>query len=109
VVETEPIAPSVDLGLDPDNVSLVQRGMEGAVESPRGTASRARVDGLSVAGKTGTAQNSQGEDHAVFVCFAPVESPQVAIAILVEHGGEGGLSAAPIAKRMLEYLYKDGQ
>ncbi|HTB23479.1 MAG TPA: penicillin-binding protein 2 [bacterium] len=108
-VETEPVAKSVDLGLNPDYVSLVQRGMEGAVESPRGTASRARVDGLSVAGKTGTAQNSQGEDHAVFVCFAPVESPQVAIAIIVEHGGEGGLSAAPIAKRMLEYLYKDGQ
>lgn len=109
VVETEPILKPVDLGLNPDNVSLVQKGMEGAVESPRGTASRARVAGLSVAGKTGTAQNSQGEDHAVFVCFAPVESPQVAIAILVEHGGEGGLSAAPIAKRMLEYLYKDAR
>ena len=97
----------VDLGLDPDNVSLVQRGMEGAVQSRRGTAWRARVEGLSVAGKTGTAQNPHGEDHAVFVCFAPVESPQVAIAIIVENGGEGGLSAAPIAKRMLEYLYKD--
>jgi penicillin-binding protein 2 len=109
VVETEAVAKPVDLGLNPDYVSLVQRGMEGAVESPRGTASRARVDGLSVAGKTGTAQNSQGEDHAVFVCFAPVESPQIAIAIIVEHGGEGGLSAAPIAKRMLEYLYKDAQ
>ena len=97
----------VDLGLDPEHVSLVQRGMEGAVQSRRGTAMRARVEGLSVAGKTGTAQNPHGEDHAVFVCFAPVESPQIAIAIIVENGGEGGLSAAPIAKRMLEYLYKD--
>jgi cell division protein FtsI/penicillin-binding protein 2 len=77
------------------------------VSSRRGTASRARVAGLSVAGKTGTAQNPHGEDHAVFVCFAPVESPQVAIAIIVENGGEGGLTAAPIAKKMLEYLFKD--
>jgi len=106
--EPAPAKP-VDLGLDADNVNLVRRGMEGAVQSPRGTAGRARVAGLSVAGKTGTAQNPHGEDHAVFVCFAPVESPQVAIAIIVENGGEGGLSAAPIAKRMLEYLYKDGR
>ncbi|MGH7442052.1 MAG: penicillin-binding protein 2 [bacterium] len=100
---TEP--PPVDLGLNPDYVDLVRRGMVGAVEGPRGTASRARVPGLSVAGKTGTAQNSQGEDHAVFICFAPAESPQIAIAVIVEHGGEGGLSAAPIAQRMLEYLF----
>jgi penicillin-binding protein 2 len=106
VQEVKAPAP-VDLGLDPDYLALVQRGMEGAVSSRRGTASRARVAGLSVAGKTGTAQNPHGEDHAVFVCFAPVESPQVAIAIIVENGGEGGLTAAPIAKKMLEYLFKD--
>jgi penicillin-binding protein 2 len=81
--------------------------MEGAVSGRYGTASRARVAGLSVAGKTGTAQNPHGEDHAVFVCFAPVEAPQVAIAIIVENGGEGGLTAAPIAQKMLEYLFKD--
>jgi penicillin-binding protein 2 len=101
------VPPPVDLGLDPDHLALVQRGMEGAVASRRGTAWRARVAGLSVAGKTGTAQNPHGEDHAVFVCFAPVESPQVAIAIIVENGGEGGLTAAPIAQKMLEYLFKD--
>jgi penicillin-binding protein 2 len=67
------------------------------------------VAGLSVAGKTGTAQNPHGEDHAAFICFAPVESPRVAIAILVENGGEGGLSAAPIARRMLEYLFREGR
>lgn len=97
----------VNLHLNPDYLDLVQRGMEGAVSGPHGTAWRARVPGLSVAGKTGTAQNPQGEDHAVFVCYAPVESPQVAIAIIVENGGEGGLTAAPIAKKMLEYLFKD--
>lgn len=106
----EPKAPApVDLNLDPDALHLVRRGMEGAVQERRGTAWRARVDGLSVAGKTGTAQNPHGEDHAAFVCFAPVESPRVAIAIIVENGGEGGLTAAPIAKKMLEYLFKDGR
>jgi penicillin-binding protein 2 len=108
-VVLEPKFPKpVDLGLDPENLHLVRRGMEGAVQSRRGTAWRARVASLSVAGKTGTAQNPHGEDHAVFVCFAPVESPQVAIAIIVENGGEGGLSAAPIARKMLEHLFKSG-
>jgi penicillin-binding protein 2 len=107
VVQDIKAPPPTDLQLDPDYLALVQRGMEGAVSSRRGTASRARVAGLSVAGKTGTAQNPHGEDHAVFVCFAPVESPQVAIAIIVENGGEGGLTAAPIAQKMLEYLFKD--
>ena len=99
--------PQRQLGLDPEVLHLVQRGMEGAVSSRKGTAWRARVAGLSVAGKTGTAQNPHGEDHAAFVCFAPVESPQIAIAIIVENGGEGGLTAAPIARRMLEHHFKD--
>jgi penicillin-binding protein 2 len=95
------------LEIDPEALHLVQRGMEGAVANRKGTAWRARVAGLSVAGKTGTAQNPHGEDHAAFVCFAPVESPQIAIAIIVENGGEGGLTAAPIARRMLEHHFKD--
>ena len=99
--------PRRNLGLEADNLHLVQRGMEGAVAGRKGTAWRARVQGLSVAGKTGTAQNPHGEDHAAFVCFAPVESPQIAIAIVVENGGEGGLTAAPIARRMLEHHFKD--
>jgi len=104
----EPInAARAQLVLDVEALHLVQRGMEGAVASRKGTAWRARVAGLSVAGKTGTAQNPHGEDHAAFVCFAPVESPQIVIAIVVENGGEGGLTAAPIARRMLEHHFKD--
>jgi penicillin-binding protein 2 len=107
ILRTMQAPPPVDLGLDPDALHLVRRGMEGAVQERRGTAWRARVAGLSVAGKTGTAQNPHGEDHAAFVCFAPVESPRVAIAIIVENGGEGGLTAAPIARRMLEHMFRD--
>ncbi len=59
---------------------------------------------MRVAGKTGTAQNPQGDDHAWFVCFAPVEDPKVAIAVIVEHGGKGGAVAAPIARKILQYV-----
>jgi penicillin-binding protein 2 len=99
--------PQRQLGLEAEALHLVQRGMEGAVANRKGTAWRARVAGVSVAGKTGTAQNPHGEDHAAFVCFAPVESPEIAIAIVVENGGEGGLTAAPIARRMLEHHFRD--
>ena len=50
-----------------------------------------------IGGKTGTGQNPHGDDHAVFICFAPVDDPQIAIAVLVENGGHGGSTAAPIA------------
>lgn len=68
----------------------------------RGTGKAARQDSFSVAGKTGTAQNPHGEDHAWFVCFAPAENPEVAVAVLLENAGGGGSMAAPIAGKWLE-------
>ncbi len=67
----------------------------------RGTGKAAQQDSFSVAGKTGTAQNPHGEDHAWFVCFAPVEKPEVAVAIILENAGHGGSEAAPIAGQWL--------
>ncbi len=67
----------------------------------RGTGKAARQDSFSVAGKTGTAQNPHGEDHAWFVCFAPVENPEIAVAIILENAGHGGSEAAPIAGQWL--------
>jgi penicillin-binding protein A len=75
-----------------------------------GTGRAARIPGVSVAGKTGTAQNETGAAHAWFVGFAPVEDPQVAVAVLVEHGGSagseatGGQVAAPIAAQMMRMV-----
>jgi penicillin-binding protein 2 len=92
--------------LSSDTLRLIQRAMGEAVDDRRGTAWRARVEGVSVAGKTGTAQNPHGEDHATFVCFAPVENPQIAIAVVVENGGEGGLTAAPMAKAVMEAYFQ---
>jgi peptidoglycan glycosyltransferase len=75
----------------------------------RGTGTAAQIEGLEVAGKTGTAQTVEGADpHAWFICFAPANDPQLAVAVLVENGGTlgseatGGQVAAPIAKTILE-------
>jgi penicillin-binding protein 2 len=67
-----------------------------------GTARRARVDGLDVCGKTGTAEN-YGNDHSVFICFAPKNDPKIALAVYVENAqGGGGTWAAPIASLIIE-------
>ncbi|WP_299984541.1 penicillin-binding protein 2 [uncultured Pontibacter sp.] len=84
--------------------------IEGMAEVVRaGTARRANLSkvGITVCGKTGTAQNPQGPDHAVFVAFAPMEDPKIAIAVYVEHGKWGGQSAAPIAGLMIEKYLTD--
>jgi peptidoglycan glycosyltransferase len=66
-----------------------------------GTGGRARLPSVAVAGKTGTAQNPHGEDHAWFIGFAPAEKPRIAVAVLVEHGGIGGRVAAPVAREVM--------
>ena len=103
--------------LQPGTLAAVRDGLWGVVNEPGGTAARARVPGLSVAGKTGTAQvvgMAKGErrsaavrefkDHAWFVCYAPSGAGQVAIAAIVEHGGHGGSTSAPIARKLLVEL-----
>jgi peptidoglycan glycosyltransferase len=66
-----------------------------------GTGRSANVPGLSVAGKTGTAQTPRGDDHSWFVCLAPVEAPRIVLAVVVEHGGSGSSAAAPAAAAIL--------
>lgn len=86
-------------------------GMYMAVNSAPGqggTASRARVDGLDICGKTGTAQNPHGKDHSVFICFAPRDNPRIAVAAYVENAGFGGTWAAPIASLLVE-KYLNGE
>ena len=67
-----------------------------------GTGTAAQIDGVDVAGKTGTAELGKGEPDAWFICFAPAHDPKVAVAVVVENGGEGGVTAAPIARQVLE-------
>jgi penicillin-binding protein 2 len=83
---------------------VVIEGMQRVVES--GTGWRARVDSVAVAGKTGTAENPHGKDHSVFIAFAPVEEPKIALVVYVEHGEYGGTYAAPIAGLLIEKYLK---
>ena len=100
------------------NLERMQRALEAVVNEPHGTGWRARIQGVRVAGKTGTAQvvNLETEkagrkgdvvpekyrDHAWFVAVAPVKDPKIAVSVLVENAGHGGSAAAPIAKRMIQ-------
>jgi penicillin-binding protein 2 len=85
---------------------VVKEGMQGVVL--QGTGTLAKVPGVTVAGKTGTAQNPHGQDHAWFICFAPVEQPKIAITVLVENAGFGGSVSAPIARELINF-YVNGR
>ena len=76
--------------------------------SAGGTAFAARIPGLDVCGKTGTAQNPHGKDNSVFICFAPKDNPKIAVAAYVENAGFGATWALPVASLMLEQ-YLNGE
>ena len=100
--------------LKPETVQLVREGMRDVVNASTGTGKKARLPDILVAGKTGTSQVIAGtrgkgkllprqyRDHAWFIAFAPVDAPEVAVACLIEHAGEGGGAvAAPVARQVL--------
>lgn len=89
-----------ETGVSAQYFEPVIEGMIGAVEG--GTARRSKVQGINIAGKTGTSQNKRGDDHSIFIAFAPVEDPKIAIAVFVENAGAGGVAAAPIANLIIE-------
>ena len=80
----------------------VKRGMQNVFEGEHGTARWSHIDSITVAGKTGTAENPHGLDHSILMAFAPVDNPQIAIAVVVENAGFGSTWAAPIASLMIE-------
>lgn len=92
--------------VDQKHFDCVVEGMRRVVNEAGGTARRARIHDIVVAGKTGTAQNPHGEDHSVFMAFAPYDNPKIAIAVFVENAGFGGTWAAPIASLMIEKYLK---
>ena len=85
----------------------IVEGMWRAVHRDGGTAAIARVEGLDICGKTGTAQNPHGADHSTFLCFAPRENPKIAISVYVENGRFGATVAAPIASLIVEKYLTD--
>jgi penicillin-binding protein 2 len=91
-----------DSGIDSAFYTPIVDAMNWVVEKPGGTARKARIDGIKVCGKTGTAENPHGKDHSVFIAFAPMNDPKIAIAVYVENSGFGGDWAAPIASLIIE-------
>jgi penicillin-binding protein 2 len=96
-----------------DIYEIVQMGMQDVIES--GTGRVARIEGITVAGKTGTAENygmiygkrEKLKDHSWFVCFAPRENPKIAVAVIVENAGFGATWAGPMAGLIMEKFLKD--
>ena len=113
-----PEEPAIDLGYKPENVAIIRKALVGVTQT--GTATRVFAGaGYVSGGKTGTAQAvSMGQkekynkarleehqrDHALYMAFAPAASPNVALAVIVENAGWGGAAAAPIARRVFDYL-----
>jgi len=100
-------------------LKTIRRALIGVTEDKHGTARTCRIEGIKVAGKTGTAQVIKQlkrresekmawryQDHALFVAFAPADNPQIAVAVVIEHGGHGGSAAAPVAKAVIERWLK---
>lgn len=95
------------IGIDSVNFEAVIKGMEAAVNGGDGATARgAAIQDIIVCGKTGTAQNPFGENHSVFVAFAPKDNPKIAIAVYVENAGYGATYAAPVASLMIERYLK---
>ncbi|WP_412062174.1 penicillin-binding protein 2 [Rubrivirga sp. IMCC45206] len=96
--------------IEPRNLQVVREGMELVVTA--GTARVAQIPAfgdypeITVAGKTGTAENPRGKDHAVFIAYAPADDPQVAVGVIVENAGYGSTTAAPIASLMIEQYFR---
>jgi len=100
VLLTNPQKEKIDW-VDPENIEVVKNGMRRVVTDGSGRY-YADLDSIKVAGKTGTAQNPHGQDHGWFICFAPLDNPKIAVAVLVQNGGYGSISAAPIASLLVE-------
>ncbi len=95
------------ISIDTANFEAIVRGMAAAVNGGAGaTATVAALSDIIVCGKTGTAQNPHGDDHSVFVAFAPKNDPKIAIAVYVENAGFGATYAAPVASLMIEKYLK---
>jgi len=125
IVQAAPLSLKIEAkktGFNKEDLETVKKALRKVVSSERGTGKKAEVEGYPVAGKTGTSQvmklaEAKDEtddekipwkyrDHALFVAYAPADSPRIAVAAIVEHGGHGGSAAGPVAKKVIE-VYRD--
>lgn len=102
----EQMTTRMETGVDPKHFKVIKAGMQSVFEGSHGTARGSKIPGITAGGKTGTAQNPHGDNHSIFIAFAPVEDPQIALSIIIENGGYGSTWAAPIASLMMEQYIK---
>ncbi len=96
-------------GFSDETLKAVREGMLLVVNGEKGTGRAARLEGIKVAGKTGTAENPHGKEHALFTAFAPYEDPEIVVTVVVENVGHGGTYAAPIAGKILERYFSEAR
>ncbi len=96
------------IGLNARTINLIRQGMFEVVNNETGTGRYAKIEGASIAGKTGTAENPHGRTHAWFTGFAPYSDPKICIVVFLEHGGKGGLEPASIARGVFQEAKNDG-
>jgi penicillin-binding protein 2 len=119
ITDTIPVL-SGKIKAQPETLEIIKQALSGVVNEPGGTGWAAKSNLASICGKTGTAQviamkgsaqylSEKFQDHAWFVAFAPLEKPEVALSVFVEHGGHGGATAAPIAKKAIEGYLKNSK
>jgi len=94
------------VGIDTVHFTPVIEGMQRVVENTNASIYM-RIPEITMCGKTGTAQNPHGEDHSIFMAFAPKEDPKIAISVYVENSGYGAVWAAPIASLLVEKYLTD--
>jgi penicillin-binding protein 2 len=120
LLKNKPIVPQTQLAVDQDHLDFIRKAMWGVVDHGTAAAAKLPLDGIQMAGKTGTAQThnlSAGErgnytaanwklrDHSLFMAFVPFNNPRYAAATIVEHGGFGAAVAAPLVRDTLTFLY----
>jgi penicillin-binding protein 2 len=118
--KNKPVAPQTQLAVDQDHLDFIRKAMWGVVDHGTAAAAKFPIDGIQMAGKTGTAQThnlSAGErgnytsatwklrDHSLFMAFVPFDNPRYACGTIVEHGGFGAAVAAPLVRDTLTFLY----
>jgi penicillin-binding protein 2 len=121
VVKTFPPIVENETRIDPSVLAELRSAMADVIAAPNGTGKSARIDGITIAGKTGTAQvvkeaqgartketalSDKNRDHGWFMAFAPVDHPKIAIACIIEHSGHGGSTAAPVVKAVMERYFQ---
>jgi len=118
LVQEFPPTKRTTLNIDKNTMEIIKQGLWGVCNEPGGTAMSLRRKEGDVCGKTGTAQviSAKGlesrameykyRDHALFVCFAPKNNPEIAIVVIVEHGGHGSSAAAPLARKLIDAYFQ---